>query len=323
MRSLVWKLVPALALTATLVVGGTACKKDGAVGGGGTGGSSDAADLGYLPADAMVVAGINAKQLQSSALWKTKVEPQLVKGDAATKLAEFKARCGFDPIASITSVSVGAKGMTGRTVDAVVVLRGLDKAKTFDCLEKSKADLATQGTTVARDGDVVTLTADGQPVIMTFAGDVALIGSGAYATKDAITLAAAGNSQLKSSPNFVDMYNKLDTSKSIWFFVSGKLSAFEAASSMLGSRPKSVFGALNVTDGLAVDARVRLESDAKAAELAKTFQSQIEGVKAYSQQAALTSEGPDLRLTLQMSEANMQELAKSMGPMLGMMMGGM
>jgi hypothetical protein len=321
MRDILRKLAPAL----VLVVGISGCSKSGGGSGGAAGGSSgDAADLGYLPVDSMVVAGINTKQLQSSAIWKQHVEPRLTQGDTATQLAEFKAKCGFDPTTSVTSISIGAKGVTGKAADAVIVLHGLEKAKTLECFDKMKDDLAKQGTSFVKDGEMVTLTMNGQPAVLTFANDTTtVIGMGAYATIDGVKAAAAGSSALKASPAFVDMYKKLDTSKSIWFFVNGKLSGFEMAESMVGARPKSVFGSLHITDGLAVDARMRLESDQKASDLAKTFQSQIQGLKTYAKDAALASDGPDVRLTLSMTQENLKELAQAMGPMLGMMLGGM
>ncbi len=324
MRSILRSCVSALALTSVLVVGVVGCKKDGASGGGGGASAATAADLGYLPVDSMVVAGINTKQLQSSELWKQSVEPKFTQGDAATQLAEIKAKCGFDPTAAVTSISIGAKGMTGRSIDAVIVMHGLEKAKTLDCLDKTKEELGKQGMSLTKDGDVVTFTFEGQPAVMMFANDsTAIVGAGAFATAAAVKSAAAGNSALKSSAAFVDMYNKLDTSRSVWFFVNGKMPTFEMAESMLGARPKSMFGSLHITDGLAVDARVRLETPGKASEIAKTFQSQIAGLKSYAEAAELTSDGPDVRLTVSMSKQKLQDFAKSMGPMLGMMLGGM
>src|SRR5689334_397692 len=52
-------------------------------------------DLSLLPVDSEAVMGINFSQLQSSALWKKFVEPQMMKGEFPQKLAEFKTKCGF------------------------------------------------------------------------------------------------------------------------------------------------------------------------------------------------------------------------------------
>src|SRR5262249_42185908 len=92
-----------------------ACKKDATDAGGGgktgtsdKGGSSD--DLSLLPVDSEVVLGINFGQVQQSPLWKQFVEPKLQgSGEMAAKLAEFKAKCGYDAMGSIKSVSLGAK----------------------------------------------------------------------------------------------------------------------------------------------------------------------------------------------------------------------
>src|SRR5690348_5586141 len=62
-------------------------------------------DLALIPSDSEVVLGFNFAQLQQSALWK-QFSPKLME-KVAGDLAEFKAKCGFDPIEKFKSVSMG------------------------------------------------------------------------------------------------------------------------------------------------------------------------------------------------------------------------
>jgi hypothetical protein len=309
-------------LLASVVIS-AACGSKGA---GPAGGGADAADLGLLPADSMIVAGVNVKQMQTSALYKEYVEPRIASGDVAAKIADVNATCGFDPKSAVTSVSLGAKGMSGGAFDAIFVVHGLEKTKTLECFDKLKAKLEAEGITFTKSGDFVTVTNRGDNGVLTFVNDSTMVvGTGSYANESAVKGAAAGTSALKSSPAFVDMYNKLDTSKSIWFFVNGKLSVLEQASGFIGIKPKSVFGAINIADTLSIDARIRAESDAKAAEFTKNFASQADGLKqgGMATAASITSEGPDVRMQVTMTPAQIKQTAAQLLPFVRMMAGGM
>src|SRR4051812_38522461 len=85
-------------------LGASACKKDGA---NGVAGAVSNPDIAMLPADSDVVLGLNFAQLQSSAMWK-QYAPMVLK-NANKELGEFQATCGFDPVTTIKSVSIGAK----------------------------------------------------------------------------------------------------------------------------------------------------------------------------------------------------------------------
>lgn len=311
-------------LLASVVISAACGSKDAAPAG--AGGGADAADLALLPADSMIVAGVNVKQMQTSALYKEYVEPRIASGDAAAQIADINATCGFDPKSAISSVSLGAKGMSGSSFDAIFVVHGLEKTKTLECIDKMKAKLEAEGITYTKNGDFVTVTNRGNNGVLTFVNNSTMIvGTGSYASESAVKGAAAGTSALKSSPAFVDMYSKLDTSKSIWFFVNGKLSALEQAGGFIGIKPKSVFGAINIADNLSIDTRIRAESDASAAKFAKDFAGQADGLKqgGMATTASITAEGPDVRMQVAMTPAQIKQMAAQLLPMIQMMAGGM
>ena len=285
------------------------------------GGASD--DLSLLPVDSEAVMGLNVSQLQSSSLWKQFVEPQMMKGEFASKLAEFKAKCGFDPIASIKNMSFGLKGVGTEKPDGVIVVRGPDKTKTLACFDKMKDEAAKSGDEVTRDGDVVTIKPkDAEPVALTFINDTTAVAVvGPQATKDGVMKAAQGGSTLKSSPAFVEMYGKINTSASLWMLINGNAKVFEQTAQM-GVKPKAVFGSVNVTDGLAVDFRVRLDSADQATQMANAFKGQVAGFASMTDKLEITSDGPDVKLVVAMSQQKLENAVKNLGALIGGGMGG-
>lgn len=301
------------------------CKKEAATSGsgdktaeapGGTATSGD--DLSLLPADSEVVMGLNWGQLQQSQLWKQFVEPKLQSSDFARRMAEIKTRCGWDPMPAVTSLSFGIKN-TQTKPQVVAVIHGPDKTKTLDCLDKSKDEIAKQGTEITRDGDVILLKDKrGETTAITFVNNNTAVGvSGDNATAAGVKAVAAGGSTLKTSPAFVDMYKKVKTSDSLWVLASGKV---------LDKAPikaTAAYGSINVTDGLALDARVRFEKPEDATQAASMASAQTKQAAQYFDKADIVAEGNEVHASIAMSNQKLQQLIQQVGPMLGMFMGGM
>jgi hypothetical protein len=329
-----------LAAIAALGLAAGACKKnDAAKGNSGTtadksttGTSSDKSatavavasgdDLALLPVDSEMVMGLNFAQLQQSALWK-QFSPKLM-DKAAPQLADFKAACGFDPLEAIKGISVGMKNIGGTTQEGAIVVHGPEKAKVMACLDKAKAEAAKKGSEVTIDGDVFTVKDKaGQNFAFTFVNDSTLLGViGPAASKDSVLAAAKGTSALKSSPAFVEMFSKVNTHDSLWMLMNGNSPAFKSMSSF-GVKPKAVFGSLNVTDGLTVDLRVRMEKPEDANSFVMLINSQISQpqVKAMFDKLGVLAEGVDARFSLAMSNQKLQQLMAQFGGMMGMMGG--
>ncbi|HEX2687267.1 MAG TPA: hypothetical protein VHN14_11645 [Kofleriaceae bacterium] len=306
----------------------TACKKDdsaadkaGGKGGqsGKSGKSSSGEDLSLLPVDSEVVLGINVAQVQQSALWKQFVEPKLVSGEAQKKLAEFKDKCGFDPMTSVKTVSVGLK-VVGNKPDGAVVLHGIDQAKTWACIDKMKDEMARDGTEFSRDGDVGLLKSKtGDQTAFMFVNDSTVLGVlGDKANAAGVKGFAASSSALKTSPAFVDMYGKINAGDSVWFVVNGKL----LDKAPLPVKPKALFGSVNVTDGLKLDLRMRLESPDAATQFANLAKGQAQQAAKMFDQIDVTSEGTEVKFSIVLSNQKLQDLVKQFAGMAGML-GGM
>jgi len=270
-------------------------------------------DLGLIPVDSEAVFGVNWTQLGSSPLWKKFVEPEMAKDKDFVKNMElFKERCGFDPMTSVKSMSIGMKNLDGDKPNGVMVLTGPDKAKTLACADKWNDEAAKEGVTIKKDGDIVILSHKDGSAALTFLGnDRLLVVIGDNATVDGVKTAAKGGSTLSTSPAFVDMYGKINKSDSAWFLMNGNSKIFEQAAQM-GLRPKAVFGSVNVTDGMSADVRARLESEAKATETVTNFKGQLQAMASMFDKLDLTNEGPDVRLSAAASLEKIEKLAKFM-----------
>ncbi|HET7499588.1 MAG TPA: hypothetical protein VFK02_01250 [Kofleriaceae bacterium] len=316
---------------------GTACKKDGKTsdpagkgdkGGdqtaekpsGMTGPGAAADDLSLIPRDSELVLGLNLAQVQQSALWKQFVEPKLMTGDAAQKMNEFKAKCGFDPMSAIKSVSLGLKGVGNDNPDGVVVIHGVNKAKSWACLDSMKDEMTKDGTEYIKDGDVAIFknkNKNDYAVAVTFINDsTALAVLGDKANAAGVKAAAAGGSALKSSPPFLDMYGKINTGDSLWLLMNGASKVFDKMAG-LGVKPIALFGSLNVTDGLALDMRVRLETPDAAAQLANMGKAQLQQAAKMFDKADVTNDGADVRLSVVLSNQKLQALIAQFAGLVG------
>ena len=323
---------------------GTACKKDsdkaatadkttdnkggdkaGASTGGITGAVGD--DLSLLPVDSEAVIGINFSQVQQSALWKQFVQPKLAASDLSG-IQKFKALCGFDPLETLKSVAVGLKGLGGDAPTGAIVVHGFDKSKSMSCFDKEGvSDIEKDGSKVTIDGDVVMITdKSGKQFGFTFVNDttaLAVIGPDA-ATKEGIKKVAAGGGALKTSPAFVEMFQKISTGDSMWMVMNGSSPMFNKAAAM-GMKFKAMYGSVNVTDGLTVDLRFRFNTPDEAAQLVTMTKGQINNaqVKAMFDKIDVTSDGADAKFTVAMSAEKLKALAGMVGGMMGQMGGGM
>jgi len=303
----------------------TACKKEGsnAAGGDNAAGAAGGAasdDLSLLPADSEVVVGLNLSQIQQSQLWKQFVEPKLQTSDVQHKLTEFKTRCNWDPMTTTSSIAMGFKQLDSGKPSFVLIGHGVDKTKALDCLDKSKDEIAKDGGEMTKDGDVVLIKdKNGDTGAMTFANNSTMVVAfgGERGTAAGVKALASGTGTLKSSAPFVEMYKKVKTSDSLWGLASGKVL------DKMPIKATAAYGSINVTDGLALDVRVRFEKPDDAAQAASMVNAQTKQAAKFFDRADFTAENTEVHGSVVMSNQKLQTMIQQFGPMLGMMMGGM
>ena len=279
------------------------------------------ADLALLPVDSELVLGLNFQQLQASALWKQFVQPMMMQGDVQKKMAEFQALCGFDPMSAVKTMTIGMKGLDdsgGKKPDGVIVAHGMDKTKMTTCLDKVKASAKKGGDEITRDGDIFTVKSkDGDTVMFSFSdATTAVIVIGTKATKDGLKAVMKGGSKLATSPAFLDMYRKTNTSDTVWLLINGNSAAFNKLGAM-GMKPKAVFGSINVTKDLTAAMRLRLASADEAKNMQKQLAPMVQQAAGMFDKLAVSAEAADLKINLSLSNQKLLALVKLAGGMGG------
>jgi RNA polymerase sigma factor (sigma-70 family) len=281
------------------------------------------ADLAYVPADAEAVIGFNVTQLEHSALWQQFVAKDLL--DSA-EMKEFVAECGFDPLVSLSHVTVGVKGLGGGGVSGTVVVHGFAKAKAMACFNtRAVPELAKAGPHVTIDRGVAMIDSPDRTshVGFTFLDDsTALVVFGPAAeTRQGILDVASGGHGLRGTPGFTDALSDVNTDASMWAMLSD---ASELVGSVNGAispytqqKLGTVYFSLDVTDAIAFDAGVHLGSPADVARAVATITSQIDAIdpnktlRQYFDQLDVFADGSDLIFSVAIAGNQLLPLAGS------------
>jgi len=90
----------------------------------------------------------------------------------------------------------------------------------------------------------------------------------------------------------------------------------------MGVKAKAVFGSLNVTDGLSLNLRLRLETPDAAQQLTSMSKQQMAQAAKMFDQIDVAADGSDVKYTVVLSNQKLQQLIAQFGPMLGAFSGG-
>jgi len=269
-------------------------------------------DLALLPADSELVLGIDIARVQRSALWQTLVAPALVN---AAGLRDFEAECGFDPITSLSSVTIGMKG-TGqhKDVSGSVVIHGLAKAKAFACITKQSAKHHSD-TEVRIDGDVLLVSRDGEThAAMTFLDDsTALVVLGPDATKDGIARVAERRGA--PAPGYSELIHEINTDDAVWIAVADGSPMLAEANRKIAEHTSiqlhGLYGSIDFSDGLVINAGARTGSPELVAKLVSDAQHQIDEVASrgelaqHFEQLDINADGGDVIVSLAMNTSQL------------------
>ncbi len=260
------------------------------------------ADLALLPEDSEIVLGLDVAQLRTSDVWQRFVAPKLA-DDAG--LREVNRTCGIDPVGDIVSVVVGVKGIKADGISGTLVVHGLDKTRTLNCLTTHTID----GLTFA-DG-VATITHDQRSTGFTFVNDKTLVvvfGPDAV-SKESVLHAATGGRHLDASPAFADLYAQIHSEDSLWLVVAPPRAlladtndAFAHAYPGEHLDLSAVYGSIDVTNDVVLDMRLRLASPTQVAFVVSQMRTQLEGpaaqlaISSFVDAVDVTADGNDVRI---------------------------
>jgi hypothetical protein len=300
-----------MVVSLALLAGTAACKKEGGASGSG-GAAGD--DLNVVPADSDVVMNIDLAKLRASGVYKEFGEKLLSK--ATKEISEFKETCGFDPVETITSFSLGIKMLDDKGRGSVVIHSSAPKDKLKACLEKSKAKAEAKGTTIKIEGDIAYMSSKDNDgfVALTFLGSdgvVALINDTEW-TKEKVEAALKGGGSVKANKPVMDAIGALKKSQTMWFWVNGN-AKFAKQAEQMGMKAQAFFGSLNVTDGLSMDFRARMATADEAKATADALKGQMAQAQMFFTKIESRADGNDFRVDAELTGSQLKGVASMVG----------
>jgi hypothetical protein len=297
--------------------------------------------LAMMPLDSDMIAGVDVAALRNSELYKA-YQPRL-ESLVKKRLKMFIDLCGFDPVPKVQRAVIAADG--GRDGDATIVVRGLGKGETIDCLNKAAA-APPEGYQVAVDGDfaridrvaanAVRVSPDapepqeappmGESASLQFIGDETMVlarRKGEAVDKAAMqaVVALPANASVTASPGFMEMLDAIDTDASVWLVVDGKAESFRKSAIGRLQAFDAAFGHIQVGSGLDIDVSLRVTDPTAAAELATKTEGYVTRMRKSLLKGALGEvkvehSGRDVRFRVQESRQQLEELYDKIGGLL-------
>ena len=266
--------------------------------------------LGFLPVDSEAVVAIDVNQLRASALWKA-LEPT-VSAKAGDALGRVRAQCGVDLLQSVRQIAMGFRGLGDEPgPSGVFVVRGLDRKAFWPCMGHLVA--ADPRVTIANDVVLVKAGPGQNPAAFTFAGASTLVSViSPTASPEELARVIKGGAPLRASPAFLEVLGRIETQRTAWFALNGNTKVFDKLSA-LGIRPTAFSGSVDLANGFAGTARLRLDSEDSARNLAGLGQAQLGQVKALVDEVELLSEDADLVFRVAMTQEQLESIAKLVG----------
>jgi hypothetical protein len=304
-----------------------ACEKGSSGGaGGGGGGRKEASVLAALPHDSDIVVGFDIGRLRTAPLLAPYMD-KVVQRATSELGVDLKAECGIDLAQSTGKIVTGARGKPGE-MESRSVVNGLpDNIDIVGCVTKMKPKIEAKGGKVTVDGKFMTVVPEpGKPsgVSILVAGSSVYMaggdkGPGDKATVDAMSVAKPGEGLTKSKA-FMDMIGGINTGATVWFALNGGSPLVEK----IPVEFNAGFGSVDITEGLAVDARARFKTADRAKELVQQFGGQINGLKSagFAEVSEAKADGTDIKVKIQMNKDQLEKFAAMAMGMLKMYMGG-
>jgi hypothetical protein len=234
--------------------------------------ASDANDqLAYLPVDSELVFGVDIAALRGSALWK-RFEPRVVH-EMGKDYEEVRAACGFDPFEVGTYFTVGLRFNDEDHVSGVAVARGMP-SKVMDCV----ATRFGKGGETTRDRGTIVQRENRTNLAWAMAGDALVMHVDARAGHDSIERVVASGAPLRNSAAFMSLYDRLDHHAAIWGAANGASRALEF---LRDERPKSVSGAMTVTDRVDWTTTVHMPSPEAATKVKADLQHDLDKAQGF------------------------------------------
>jgi hypothetical protein len=244
--------------------------------------------LALIPAQVSLVLQIDGNQFRDSPIYTQFIAGELAK---SPEFAMVQHACGFDPVASITSLTVAAMGGMSGDGGLELLVRGIPRDRAIACLPKLNGRSPVNAR-VRQDRDTwIITTTNPLPYAVRFLDDdVALIVIDSNASRAATDALLAGRATgLPSSASFTEMHARLHAATT-WFVTTPP--AILDLLPWNGST--AAFAAVDFRNGVAIDATVRFDTADNAQRAAKELNAQSAQTAMFVTRLDIATSGSDL-----------------------------
>lgn len=265
--------------------------------------------LAFIPKESDVVVGVDLARLRSSPLWASQIEP-VISNNGGDELRKIRSTCGFDPLTAISHVAFGTRKLDTDS-EATVVARGIEPRGAIDCV----ARLVKDREPIAHDGDTLVIAEKGESFQLALSplGRSAVLALGGPGANRALaTSRIQAGTPLRSSPAFIELYNKLEPSASVWFIANGASKTLQSLGGM-GINPRFIDGTLTVTDRYVAVVRVTFATPDEANSIVTMSNSMSAQVRAMVETFDVRAEGNVARFDIVMTSAQAQTFLGMVG----------
>jgi hypothetical protein len=251
----------------------------------------------YLPADSDFVIKLDVAALRRAKLW------QLYGNDIGKLLLPGLSGCTYDAASEMSLVTIGVPLATEA---GVLVVRGIDRDKTLQCLHASTA--------ATFDGDFVTLTHKTRDVrTLTFAdAHTMVVQFTKLATKQTLTQVLQSRAPLAQDQAFVAAFKTVTERlpPGAVMMVSRPGSTELAAKwTQIGAHLEQLSATMRVSDRLDLRLQMQVATPDEATQFSTMLQSQLKSIKQMLDRGEVTAQGKLVTFDLGMTETQVASIA--------------
>lgn len=279
------------------------------------------AALRAIPADAIVVVGLDVPRLAASRLVGRAVDKMLERdAELGDKLRALAAACQIDLVTQVKSVhlALGPPDATGKRPSLQVATGQLAEANLTRCLQAGVGSGGGDVTVRQTGGHTLYRLVSGRHELFFAFGhdDTVLLGSEPW-----VVAGLGDGPKVESSPALADALARVDRKAAMWAVatVDPELGAALVRNSKgeITQGPTVVSGSLDPLDGVRADARVTMRSAADAKALASyargelamgTIAAQALGLGPALAKATVEQDGTAVRLRIALTDAEVKDV---------------
>ena len=258
--------------------------------------------LRFMPPTSEVIVGVDLVQLRTSPLW-AQVAPR-ISGYGSRILEPFQHTCGWDPVATASTLTMGVQNLALAQPDATLVVRGIDRERFLACAKNASAS----GVPISVDAN--TANVPGVLAAVFVEPTLAVIQIGPNSSPESVQRVIAAGAPLRATPP------QVQTSGAAWIVAQGDARILTAAQNLAG-KPKLLTGSLRVLGDLSLAGRVQFPAADAAEEFAKRVRATFALTSGMMQRSSVTVTGNDALIELVATYPEASRIVDAAVPMPG------